>query len=67
MKDADHPPAKRLPLREPRPLTEEERRLLEYVASAPLGKPGLRTQIEAAQVVAECSCGCPSVWLDVDQ
>jgi hypothetical protein len=67
MKDEDDPYVEQVPLDEPRPLSEEERRLLEHVASAPLGKPGLRAQIYAAQVVAECSCGCPSIWLEVDQ
>jgi hypothetical protein len=55
-----------VPLGEPRPLSAEERRLLEYAAGAPLGGTRLRAQTEAAQVVAECSCGCPSVGLEVD-
>ncbi|MFL5914824.1 MAG: hypothetical protein ACJ752_04200 [Gaiellaceae bacterium] len=67
MRAEDDPQVEQVPLTEPRPLSEEQRRLLEHLARAPLGKPGLRAQIEAAQVVAECSCGCPSVGLEVDQ
>ncbi len=66
MDESEEPRADAVPLDEPRPLTAEERELLEHLAGAPLGKAGLRAQIEAARVVAECSCGCPSVWLEVN-
>src|SRR4051794_20519 len=54
-------------LDEPRALTAEERDLLTYLGGGPLGKPGIEAQTEAARVVAECGCGCASVWLGVDQ
>jgi hypothetical protein len=58
--------ADRVPLDKPRAPSAQERLLLKHLADAPLAGPGLQAQIDAAQVVAECSCGCPSVWLEVD-
>ena len=58
--------AARVPLAEPRPLTAQERALLDYLLDGPLGRAELRRQAETARVVGLCSCGCASVWLGVD-
>jgi hypothetical protein len=60
------PPPKKVPLEEPRPLGEVERHLLDFLLAGPRGRPELRAQAGSAEVVAGCSCGCPSVWLSVD-
>ena len=56
-----------VPLEEPRALTARERAILDFLASGPLGQEALRAQAEAAMVVSECSRGCPSVWLAIDE
>jgi hypothetical protein len=56
----------RVPLPEPRPLTARERALVDFLLAGPLGRDELRRQAETAQVVGVCSCGCPSVYLEVD-
>ena len=43
-----------------------ERALAEYLAQGPLGSPELDAQVDSALVVGTCSCGCPSVFLEVD-
>jgi hypothetical protein len=50
-----------LPLARPRPPTPGERALLEALAGDVLAP-----QVAAAAVVAECSCGCPSIGLATD-
>ena len=52
-------------LDEARPLTAAERRLLEALIE-PLDLAELSEQIARAVVVAQCSCGCPSVGLRTD-
>jgi hypothetical protein len=67
--DVDHqkePVADRVPLREPRRLTPKEREVLDFLLAGPLGRGELRDQARTAHVAAVCSCGCPSVWLEVD-
>ncbi len=54
-----------VPLERPRALRLDERALLEFVIE-PLGCDELREQVEQAEVVARCSCGCPSVGLRSD-
>jgi hypothetical protein len=62
----DDPVVERVPLSRPRPLTPNERALVEFLLAGPLGRDELRAQAQTAQVVAVCSCRCPSVWLHVD-
>lgn len=38
--------------------------MLEFLVRGPSGTASLREQAEVVEVVATCSCGCPSVWLD---
>jgi hypothetical protein len=54
--------AKLVPLRRPRPLASDERLLVEALVE-PLGSQELHMQVEHAEVVALCSCGCPSIGL----
>ena len=54
-----------VPLAEPRPLAAAERALLDALV-APLDIPALAEQIGRAEVVAHCSCGCPSIGLQTD-
>jgi hypothetical protein len=52
----------------PRPLTEREREVLEFLVS--IDSPAavaLRTQVSAARVTGECECGCGAIALEVDQ
>lgn len=56
-----------LPLAEPRPLTADERGLLDFLLAGPVDSPELRAQAATATVVGTCSCGCPSIQLGVDQ
>jgi hypothetical protein len=60
-------PAHRAALAEPRPLEARERALLDLLLAGPLGREALRHQAATAQVSEACSCGCPSVWLEVDR
>jgi hypothetical protein len=46
----------------PRPLDASEASILRLLA-AQVGAAGLTAQVESAQVVQECSCGCRSVGL----
>jgi hypothetical protein len=55
-----------VPLARPRALTQKERALIDILLAGPLGKPELRRQAASARVVGVCSCGCPSVHLEVD-
>jgi len=66
MDEIDEPIVERLPLAAPRPLTAEERALLEALLRHPGSKPELTEQAKTVQVDATCSCGCPSVFLAVD-
>jgi hypothetical protein len=51
----------------PRPLTAEERLMLDLVLSSDFdGVDELREQAKAAVVVGRCDCGCPSVDLQVE-
>lgn len=63
---AEDTPTKLVPLGEPRPLTPREQALIDYLLDGPLGRAELREQAKAARVVSSCSCGCPSVGLDID-
>jgi hypothetical protein len=56
---------KAVPLAQPRVLTAQERALVNWFVEGPVGRPELRAQAGAALVVATCSCGCPSVYLEV--
>jgi hypothetical protein len=67
MDEIDEPIVERVPLAEPRPLTAEERALLDVLLRHPLSKRGLTEQAKTVQVDATCSCGCPSVSLAVDE
>ena len=53
-------------LPKPRPLDADERALLDFVLSGPLGRDDLRAQAATAEVVARCDCGCRSVTLKAD-
>jgi hypothetical protein len=56
-----------VPLPEARPLTADERGLLDFLLAGPVDWPELRAQAETATVVGVCSCGCPSIQLAVDE
>jgi hypothetical protein len=60
------PVIEQVPLSEPRSLTAKERALIDFLLAGPMGQAELRAQAETAQVVGVCSCGCPSVWIEVD-
>jgi hypothetical protein len=63
----DHVSAvERVSLADPRPLTSEERDLLDFLVESPTSSEELRKQVATARVVGVCSCGCPSVWLEVE-
>ena len=50
----------------PRPLVPEEKALLEFLLSADFpGRDGLSAQVDHAEVVWECDCGCGTVNLSV--
>jgi hypothetical protein len=55
-----------VPLAEPRPLTPQERELLDFLLDGPVDSPELRAQAATAVVAGVCSCGCPSIQLAVD-
>lgn len=65
-RENEEPVVEQVPLSEPRPLTPKERALIEFVLNGPLGRDELRKQAKTARVAGVCSCGCSSVWLDVD-
>jgi hypothetical protein len=56
-----------VPLAEPRPLTPQERELLDFLLDGPVDSPELRAQAATAVVNGVCSCGCPSIQLAVDE
>jgi hypothetical protein len=58
-------PPKLVPLPQPRPLSHRERELLEFLVEA-CDSEELREQVAQAEVVATCSCGCPSIGLRGD-
>jgi hypothetical protein len=64
--ETERPLAQRVPLADPRPLAPHERALIDFLIAGPLGRPELRAQADMASVVAVCSCGCASVWMEVD-
>jgi hypothetical protein len=64
-KDDDFVP-ELVPLDHPRPLSGNERVLIDVLLAGPLGRRELRQQAETARVVGVCSCGCSSVHLGVD-
>jgi hypothetical protein len=66
MDEIDEPIPERVALAEPRHLTAEERALLDVLLRHPGSKPELVEQANTVQVEATCSCGCPSVFLAVD-
>jgi hypothetical protein len=55
-----------VPLDRPRPLTELERGLIDFLLEPPYGDEALRAQARTANVIGVCTCGCPSVLLGVD-
>ncbi len=59
--DPGHEQARLRPLAAARPLTPQERALL--LALAAVGGQALTAQVQAAEVVATCDCGCPSIGL----
>jgi hypothetical protein len=51
---------------EPRPLSPEERALAEFLLSAEFpGRGELKSQLESAEVVGVCECGCGTVDLAI--
>src|SRR5690348_70359 len=51
---------------EPRPLSSEERALVEFLLSAEFpGRDELNSQLGVAEVVGICECGCGTVTLAV--
>jgi hypothetical protein len=54
-------------LEAPRGLSADERALVDFLLSGPLGDERLRAQAASARVVARCSCGCATVGLSVDR
>jgi hypothetical protein len=63
--DGTEPVAERVALAEARLLTPGEEAMIDFLISGPLGTEELRRQAATARVVAICSCGCPSVWIEV--
>jgi hypothetical protein len=52
----------------PRPLSADERAVLDHLLSAEFpGVDALRVQAEHARVCDRCTCGCPTVGLVVDR
>jgi len=64
MDDAD---VQIVPLAEPRPLTPQERKLLDFLLDGPVDSPELRAQAATAVVNGVCNCGCPSIQLAVGE
>lgn len=53
---------------DPRPLTERENDILEFLLSADFpGVEKLRKQAETVRVTGRCDCGCATVYLSVDE
>jgi len=53
---------------EPRPLSQEERVLAEFLLSAEFpGRDELKSQLESAEVVGVCECGCGTVDLAIKE
>jgi len=51
---------------EPRPLSKDERALIEFLLSAEFrGRDELRDQLDHVEVVGICECGCGSIDLNV--
>lgn len=50
---------------EPRPLTAEERALVEWLVGQ-VAFPELSEQLETVRAIGYCTCGCPSVTLATD-
>jgi hypothetical protein len=48
-------------------MSSNERALLDFLLSGPLGREELRTQAETAQVISHCDCGCRSIILQTDE
>jgi hypothetical protein len=63
--EVDAEPPRTIYLEAPRPLTDHERALVEWLLESPVAPPELRAQLDVASVVGVCSCGCPSVTLGV--
>jgi hypothetical protein len=51
-----------VPLDQPRPLTQPELAVLHRLVAS-VDSPGLRAQVDEAEVVGQCACGCPSIEL----
>jgi hypothetical protein len=58
-------PPRTIYLEAPRPLTDHERALVEWLLESPVARAELRAQLDVASVVGVCSCPCPSVTLEV--
>ena len=55
------------PIPDIRPLTEEERRLLEWLMAHRSRKAAdYLDQLAKVSVVSRCGCGCPTIFLTVD-
>jgi hypothetical protein len=54
-------------LAQPRPLTLQERQLLDFLLDGPVDSPELRAQAASAVVNGVCSCGCPSIRFGVNE
>jgi hypothetical protein len=67
MPEEDDQFVERVPLPEPRALTPLERAAVEFLLDGPLGRDELRAQAATARVDGVCSCGCPSVYFEVDR
>jgi hypothetical protein len=63
--DDSDPLPRRVPLDRPRPLSSDERALLDRLV-AQLAVPELTEQAATARVVGTCSCGCPSIAFEAD-
>jgi hypothetical protein len=64
--DPREPDAIRVELEEARGLTSDEAAVIDFLIAGPLGRDELRAQAAGARVVATCSCGCPSIWIEID-
>jgi hypothetical protein len=56
-------PSQMVPLDAPRPLTDFERDVLEFMLDHPDAPSELRTQAEGARVISTCDCGCRSIGI----
>jgi hypothetical protein len=64
--DPPEPDAIRVELEEARRLTSDEAAIIDFLIAGPLGRDELRAQAAGAHVVATCSCGCRSIWIETD-